>query len=119
MDSVSLHTTQNRNYALDRGLRTVHIDDKIHFQRNPDYIYREVAGEAVLIPTGKAAEYFFGIASINSTGVFIWKALEQERSFGELKEMFAREYELEDEQSRQDLTEFIEAALSRNMVLQC
>lgn len=95
------------------------MDDKVHFQRNPDYIYREVAGEAVLVPTGKAAESFFGIASINSTGAFLWKALEQERSLGQLREMFAREYELDKEQSLRDVTEFIEAAMSRNMVLRC
>ncbi len=94
------------------------MDDKVHFQRNPDYIYREVAGEIVLVPIGKAAESFFGIVSINSTGAFLWKALEQERSFGELREMFAREYELDEEQSLRDVTEFIEAAMSRHMVLQ-
>ncbi|MDI9241824.1 hypothetical protein [Fusibacillus kribbianus] len=30
------------------------MDDKVHFQRNPDYIYREAAGEAVLVPVGKS-----------------------------------------------------------------
>lgn len=95
------------------------MDDKVQFQRNPEYIYREVAGESVLVPTGKAAESFFGIASINSTGAFLWKVLERERSFGELREIFAREYELEEDQSRQDVAEFLEAALSRNMVLRC
>ena len=95
------------------------MDDKVQFQRNPEYIYREVAGESVLVPTGKAAESFFGIASINSTGAFLWKVLERERSFGELREIFAREYELEEDRSRQDVTDFIEEALSRNMVLRC
>ena len=95
------------------------MDDRIHFRRNPDYIYREVAGEAVLVPTGKEAETFFGSASLNATGAFLWKALEKERSFRELQEMFAREYELEEAQSCQDVAEFLEAAQSRNMVLRC
>ena len=95
------------------------MDDKTYFRRNPDYIYREVADEAVLVPTGKAAESFFGIVSINSTGAFLWKALEYEHSIEELREMFAREYELEMEQSLQDVTEFLEIALSRNIVFRC
>lgn len=95
------------------------MDDKTYFRRNPDYIYREVADEAVLVPTGKAAESFFGIVSINSTGAFLWKALECEHSIEELREMFAREYGLEMEQSLQDVTEFLEIALSRNMVFRC
>lgn len=95
------------------------MDNKIRFRRNPDYIYREVAGEAVLVPTGKAAESFFGIVSINSTGALLWKILEQEHSLGELREMLAREYELEEEQSQQDVTEFLETASSRNIVLRC
>lgn len=95
------------------------MNDKDRFRRNSDYIYRDVAGEAVLVPTGEAAEALFGIVSINSTGAFLWKALEEERSFGELQEMFAQEYELEKEQSLQDVSEFLMAALSRNMILQC
>ena len=95
------------------------MDDKLRFQRNSDYIYRDVAGEVVLIPTGKAAESFFGIASLNVAGVFLWKALEKERSFKELRELLAREYELEEAQSFQDVTEFLETALSRNLVLRC
>lgn len=95
------------------------MDDKVRFRRNPDYIYREVAGEAVLVPTGKAAESFFGIASINSTGALLWKILEREHSFGELRQMFAQEYELEEKQSQQDVTDFLETALAQNMILQC
>ncbi|MGE9949077.1 PqqD family protein [Bariatricus sp. HCP3S3_E12] len=95
------------------------MDDKVSFRRNPDYIYREIAGEAVLVPTGKVAESFFGIISINSTGAFLWKALEQERSLEELIEMFAQEYDLEKKQSLQDVAEFLDTALSRNMVLRC
>ena len=91
----------------------------MHFRRNPDYIYREVAGEAVLVPTGKAAESFFGIASINPAGAFLWGILEQECSLKELKELFAKEYELDEVQSLQDVTEFLKTALSHNMVLQC
>ena len=95
------------------------MDEKIHFRRNSDYIYREVAGETVLVPTGKTAESFFGIVSINVTGAFLWKLLEQDHSIGELREMFAQEYELEEEQSLQDVTEFLETALSHNIVLKC
>ncbi|MCI7449872.1 MAG: PqqD family protein [Blautia sp.] len=95
------------------------MDDKVFFRRNPDYIYREIAGEAVLVPTGKAAESFFGIISINSTSVFLWKALEKGHSLEELSEMFAQEYDLEEEQSLQDVTEFLDAALAHNMIFQC
>lgn len=95
------------------------MEGKDSFRANPEFIYREIAGESVLVPVGKAAESFFGIASVNAAGAFLWKALEKECSLQELIELFAKEYELELEQSMQDVTEFIEMALSRNMVLRC
>ena len=94
------------------------MDDKAQFRRNPDYIYREIAGEAVLVPIGKAAESFFGIISINSTGSFLWKILEKQCSLRELSERLAREYELEKDQSLRDVTEFLETALSHNIVIE-
>lgn len=89
------------------------------FKANPDFVFRSIAGESVLVPVGREAERFYGIASVNAAGAFLWKQLGQERSVGELKKLLAAEYELEEEQSLADVTFFLEDARKRNMVLQC
>lgn len=88
------------------------------FRVNPEYIYREIAGESILVPNGSIAKQFNGLASLNKTGVFLWKLLEQERTLKELCDLFAGEYELTEEQSREDVTAFLKLALTRALVIQ-
>ncbi len=84
---------------------------------NSDFIFREIAGENILVPTGKAAEELYGIVSINNTGKFLLDALKEERTLEELKDLLKNEYQLEDQQSLQDVKDFLEVALSRHIVL--
>ena len=87
------------------------------FCANPEFVCREIAGEMILVPNGKAAYDFNGLASVNSTGAFLWKLLERERTFQELCAAFAREYDLTDGQSAEDVSGFLRQALMKNMVL--
>lgn len=95
------------------------MDKSSRFRRNPDYIFREIVGESMLVPTGKASKQFQGVGTMNRTGAFLWELLEQERSLKELSELFAVEYGLTEEQSQQDVTEFLEAAQSYDAILLC
>ena len=92
-------------------------EELVRYRANPEYIYREIAGESVLIPSGKAAQQFSGLASLNKTGAFLWKLLEQERTLKELSIAFAEEYELTEEQSLEDVTAFLELALTRKLII--
>lgn len=92
--------------------------NKLKFHTNPEVVYREIAGESILVPSGKMAEQFNGLASLNKTGLFLWKILEQERTFLELVRIFAEEYELTEEQSTEDVREFLSLALEKSLVLQ-
>ncbi|MCD8383116.1 MAG: PqqD family protein [Clostridiales bacterium] len=73
----------------------------------------------MIVPTGAASKRFAGMGTMNRTGAFLWGLLEQERSLGELSELFAGEYGLTEEQSLQDVAEFLEAAQSHDAVLPC
>lgn len=87
------------------------------FRTNPEFVAREIAGEFILVPIGKAAEMFNGLASLNPAGVFLWKLLAQPRTGQELSDALAKEYELTGEQSDQDVGDFLDLAMSRNLVL--
>lgn len=94
-------------------------NERQKFRSNPEFIYREIAGESVLIPNGRMAGKFNGLASLNGTGVFLWKLLEKERTIQELSSRFAEEYELSEEQSREDVTAFLKLGLSRELIIRC
>ncbi len=89
------------------------------FCANPDFVYREIAGEFILVPVGRTAEQFSGLASLNQTGLFLWKLLEQKRTLRQLSMALAEEYELTQEESLQDVTDFLDLALSKGVVLRC
>ena len=93
------------------------MNEEEKFRANPEFVYREVAGESILIPNGSMARQFNGLASLNKTGVFLWKLLEQERTLKELSAAFAKEYELTEEQSMEDVTAFLELALTRDLII--
>ena len=92
--------------------------NKLKFHTNPEVVCREIAGESILVPSGKMAQQFNGLASLNKTGLFLWRMLEQERTFLELVRIFAEEYELTEEQSTEDVREFLRQALTKALVLQ-
>ena len=49
-----------------------------------DFILREIAGEYIIIPTGKTVLEFNGLITVNEIGVFLWKMLQEEVTLNEL-----------------------------------
>lgn len=54
------------------------------YQRNEEFILREIAGEHIIIPTGKSATKLSGMITVSETSAFIWKLLEVPRTVEEL-----------------------------------
>ena len=74
------------------------------------YMLREVAGEAVVVPTGEATLNFQGIISLNETGALLWKELEQGCEKKDLVQALLDEYEVDAETAEKDVNEFLKLA---------
>ena len=94
-------------------------EKEVRYQANPNYILREIAGEYILVPTGRELENFNGLAAVNETGVFLWKLLEEKRTFTEIVECFQKEFELTREESLKDVSEFMNLAVKGGVILKC
>ena len=70
-------------------------------------ILREVAGQYVIVPTGKTALEFNGLITVNELGAFIWEKLQQETTEEELIASILEEYEVSEETARKDTEEFL------------
>ena len=55
------------------GIRRTLDLTKTRFQVNGDFILREIAGEAVLVPTGENTPLAGTMIQMNPTAVFLWK----------------------------------------------
>lgn len=73
-----------------------------------DLILREVAGEYILIPVGKAALKIHGMINLSESAVFLWKKLQEDCTEEELVQALLVEYDIDRETAAADVRELIE-----------
>ena len=72
-----------------------------------EFIFREVAGETLVVPVGSMALKFNGIISLDPVGTLIWKALEQEKNREEILAEILENFEVEKQVAEADMDEFL------------
>ena len=80
-------------------------------KKNPDLILRSIAGETVLIPTGKMASVFNGMINLNGVAAFIWEKMEEIDDREQLVQMILDRYEIDEETARKDVNGFLDTAI--------
>lgn len=75
------------------------------------FVLREIAGEYIIIPTGKTALNFNGLITVNEVGVSLWNMLQDEITFDGLVQGILDEYEVEEDVAREDIQEFLDALI--------
>lgn len=82
-----------------------------------EFILREIAGDYVIIPTGKTTLELNGLITVNELGAFLWEKLQQDITKAELVEAVLDEYEIDRETVEKDVDEFLEE-LVKNRILE-
>lgn len=73
-----------------------------------DFILREIAGDYIIIPTGRTVLDFNGLITVNEVGVILWKMLQEEVTLETLVQGVLAEYDVEEEVAREDIQEFLD-----------
>ena len=68
---------------------------------------REIAGEYILIPVGAAALEFQGIMTLNESGLFLWRMLQEECTEEKLVLALTEEYEVDIPTAQADVKKFL------------
>ena len=74
-----------------------------------DFVLRDIAGDLILVPAGKAALDLNGMLTLNEVGAEIWHMLPEARDEEDLIHKLLEVYEVEEEVLRKDVREFLEA----------
>ena len=82
--------------------------EETRYARNPDFIYRKIVDEAVLVPIHKDVADMECIYTLNELGAFIWERLEAPITQGELQAAVLEAYEAETQALVGDLKRFLE-----------
>ncbi len=76
---------------------------------NYEFVKREIAGEAFLVPVGEAASVFEGIFTLNELGAFIFDHLEECASPEDMARAVVSVYDTDFDTALQDVNEFFAA----------
>ena len=77
------------------------------FTRARSVVSRTVAGETLVVPVRGKVGDLASIYSFNGTGSLIWQLLDAPKSLGNLVDAVEREFDVEQEQARKDVTQFL------------
>lgn len=81
--------------------------EEARYERNPDYIFRRIADEAVLVPIHQQVADMEAIYTLNDVGAFVWARLEAPSTLAELKKVILEEYAADLEAVAVDLDRFL------------
>lgn len=73
-----------------------------------EFVLREVAGDVLLIPTGKTALDLNGMMTLNEVGADIWRLLPEAEDADEIVRRLLAEYEVEEDVLRHDVDDFLQ-----------
>lgn len=81
-----------------------------------NFLLREVAGEYLLVPLIDGETQFNSIITMNETGAFIWKRLEDNLSYNQIAEEMTREYNVTYKQAVADVQEYINYLKEKDII---
>lgn len=88
------------------------VDKEVRYARNPDFIYRKIVDEAVLVPIHQNVADMDCLYTLNGVGAFVWEHLDQPRTRKELQEAVLGEYAADPDTLVKDLERFIDEMTS-------
>ena len=82
------------------------------------FVLRSVAGSNIVVPVGRAALDFNGMITLNDSGAFLWKVLENGADIDAMVTSLLAEYDVDSETARKCSKEFV-AKLNEAGCLEC
>lgn len=82
------------------------------YARNDAFVFREIAGETILVPIYGQVADMESIYTLNGVGARIWALVDGSRTMAEIRDIILEEYDAPAEGIDADLQEFVDNLLS-------
>lgn len=82
------------------------------------FVLRNIADEHILIPTGKAAMEVKGLIALSESGALLFEMLRNDASYEQLLDMLLSEYDVSEDEAREDLNAFLNQMRQLNMLVE-
>jgi hypothetical protein len=75
--------------------------------RNPDFVFRRIAGEVLLLPIREKVGDLESIYALNEVGARVWELLDGRRSVADLRDSIVAEFDVSPDRAEADILEFL------------
>ncbi len=79
-----------------------------HFVRNPDFIFRKVVEETILVPVYQNVADMDAIYTLNEVGAFVWQQMAEPVCIPELEVAILAEFDVDEQTVSTDLASFFQ-----------
>ena len=79
-----------------------------HFEKDPNVVSREIAGECILVPIRQNVGDLESIYTLNEVGARIWELIDGKMKVREIKNIIVEEFEVTPEEAEKDLIELLQ-----------
>jgi hypothetical protein len=83
------------------------VEQIVRYERNPDFIFRKVVDEFILVPIHQDVADMDSIYTLNGVGAFLWGHLDQPRTQADLQAAMLEEYAADPQVLIADLERFL------------
>lgn len=80
------------------------------------FMLRNIAGKDIVVAVGEAALDFNGMITLNETGAFLWKLLENGADYDALLDALLKEYDVDEAQAREGIDAFLQTARNASLI---
>lgn len=77
------------------------------YARDPDFVFRRIADEVILLPVRKNLGDLESIFTLNEVAARIWELLDGRRTLEEVRDLIVAEFEVTPKTAEADLEEFL------------
>ena len=94
------------------ALRSIMANMQTVYARNEAFVYREIGGEALLVPIYGQVADMESIYTLSEVGARIWSLMDGKRTLAEVRDALLEEYEVPPGELEADLGEFVHNLMS-------
>lgn len=80
------------------------------------FLLRSIGDRHVVVAIGKASEEFNGLITLNDTGAFLWRLLQNGTTYEDMLSAMLAEYEVDEETASNGIDAFLKTARDANLI---
>ena len=78
------------------------------YQKDPDMVSREIAGEVILVPIRSNVGDLESVYTLNETAALAWTLFDGSLTVNQIQDKIVTEYEVDEDEAQRDLIELIQ-----------